>query len=257
MRSDHGLGQLEGDHAGGVEDAPLRLEWFGSGRVVGIEHRLVLAAGDENGSAQDDQRPQGSDVGVVERHELVEGPDRRKNGPGVVGGVSQHRRRRHGDVADEPRSGQVAEVDDAVRSQAGGVVDVGHHVVVGHVTVDRLHPKAIGNCRDPRGRSRSHLRHQSPKAVVREGVEKRGEDHGGLTQVPLDDSVETGVVEVGQCRRGARGQASEVGDDVRCEVAVAGQGCALDVCEGTQGEAAVAVDDLGDEVSLQRRDRNR
>ena len=148
---------------------------------------------------------------------------------------------------------EVTEVDDAVGAQPAGVVAVPDDVVVGDVAVDGLDAQPPGNRSEPLARRRGDVGDVGPSSRVRDRGQQRAQDIVGVDEVPLHDTIETGMVEVGEGGARPTGQGAEVGDDGRCEVGDVRQRQPLDVGEQPQRQDVGAVGHLMDEGAVEPR----
>ena len=153
---DEGLHLVRVETAGDVEGDPFVGAVLVGVRVPGVDGHLVLAADDQHGAAQHDERPEGGEIGVVERTLRREGGDRVQHRQRLGRHVMQRRGDGGGEFGDEPADGHVAEVD-----HAGGRIRrrSEHDVVVGDVAVHRLGAQPGTERGEPSG-----ARRPSPRA---------------------------------------------------------------------------------------------
>jgi hypothetical protein len=95
-----------------IEDPSFTLKRLDGCLVVRIQSSLMFPGHDQNGSAKNYQWPQGADLGLGQRNDSVVCRDRIQHSKWMIDIVTQEAGGRHGDIASEPASGEVAEVDD-------------------------------------------------------------------------------------------------------------------------------------------------
>ena len=149
---------------------------------------------------------------------LVERAHRGQHRAGFGPGVPQHRGDRHGQLADSPRAGQIAEVDDPVRRPQPplGAAD---HVVVGHVAVHRLPRQPPGQRLHPAPGRTGRGRHPAPQVFVPHVPGQRVHHAQRVPQVPLQHPVQARVLEAAQRQADLPGHRAQAGDYPRRQVA--------------------------------------
>ena len=192
----------------------------GAGHVVVavVDRGLLLAADHQHRGAQHDQRPQHRRLLGGQRPELTERTHRGQHRAGFGPGVAQHRGDRDGELADRPRGGQVAEVDDPVRGPQPPR-DPADHVVVGHVAVHRLPRQLPGQRLHPVPGRLSRGCHPRPQALVPHVPRQRGDHAKRVPQVPLQHPVEPRVGERTQRPAHLPGHRAQARDHPRGQVA--------------------------------------
>ncbi len=179
-------------------------------RVVGLEDRLLLLAHRADGAAREHQRPDGLDLGVGQRQDLVVAAGHLDGDLQRARRVAEHQRlHRGGDVRDAPRVHQVAEVDQAGGHHPAGAVARRHDVVVGDVGVhDLLRQRRLERRQQRLGRLQQAAGLRAAGVVLHPVVE-RLDDGAGELQVPLDGAVGARVREVGERLDGLGGDAAD------------------------------------------------
>ena len=191
-----------------------------AGHVVvdAVDGGLLLAADHQHGGAQHDQRPQRRGLRGGQRPQIVERAHRGQHRAGFGPGVPQHRGDRHGQLADSPRAGQIAEVDDPVRRPQPPLEEA-DHVVVGHVAVHRLPRQPPGQRLHPAPGRTSRGRHPAPQVLVPHVPGQRVHHAQRVPQVPLQHPVQARVLEAAKRQADLPGHRAQARDDPRRQVA--------------------------------------
>ena len=201
-----------------VEQVPLVFQRAGDVVVDAVDGGLLLAADHQHRGPQHDQRPQHRRLRRRQRPERAERAHRGQHRAGFGPGVPQHRGDRDGELADRPRGGQVAEVDDPVRGPQPAL-EAADHVVVGHVAVHRLPRQLPGQRLHPapgRGRRPGH---PGAQLLVPHVPGQRVHHAQRVPQVPLQHPVEPRVGERAQRQAHLPGHRAQGRDHPRGQVA--------------------------------------
>ena len=180
-----------------IKAGPLVLERPVHVLVPAVERGLLLPAHHQHRGPQHHQRPQRFGLHRRQRPHRVKRAHRGQHRARLGPGVPQHRRDRHRQLAHRPRPGQVAEVDHPVR-RPPPVHDGAHHVVVGHVAVDRLPRQLPGQRLDPPPGPRRRLGHPRPQPRVPHMLRQHSDHPVGVPQIPLQHPLEPRMPEPAQ-----------------------------------------------------------
>ena len=201
-----------------LEQPPLVLQGAGDVVVDAVDGGLLLAADHEHRRPHHHERPQHRGLLIGQRPQSVKRAYRGQHRAGFGPGVPQHRGDRHGELADRPRAGQVAEVDDPVR-RPQPPLEAADHVVVGHVAVHGLPRQPSGQRLDPAPGRRGRVRHPRPQPGVPHVPGQRVHQAQRVPQVPLQHPVEPGMVEGAQRQAHLPGHRAQARDHPRRQVA--------------------------------------
>ena len=214
-----------------------------AGHVVvdAVDGGLLLAADHQHRGAQHDQRPQRRGLRGGQRPELTERAHRGQHRAGFGPGVPQHRGDRHGQLADSPRAGQIAEVDDPVRRPQPPLEEA-DHVVVGHVAVHCLPRQPPGQRLHPAPGRTSRGRHPAPQVLVPHVPGQRFHHAQRVPQVPLQHPVQARVLEAAQRQADLPGHRAQAGDHPRRQVATRARERPAGQVAQHPGQGSVPVD---------------
>lgn len=244
-RGEHELGGLDQrDQGRGVEDRLLARDAFAGVVVAPVDLELPPAARDEQRGAQHDERPDRPRLGGGQLGTAVERRDRSEHALGPLGLVVEHGGRGDRELGDPPPERQVAEVEHRPRVRAGVVARDPHHVVVGQVSVDRLHRKGVGDGGERLVSGLGGL--QDPVAQHRVG-DRRRQSHRlvvGDAHVPHVRTVEPGMIQLRQRAHRCRGELAELLEHHGGEVAGVDERHAVDESAAPDGVPAPVLSEL-------------
>ena len=211
------------------EDRSLVLDVAKHIVVVGLDGQLLLAAGDEDAGAGDDQRPQGAGFRRIQRIDGMIGADGRQDEERIAVGMMQQRRAGDGEIGGQPAVEDIAEIDDAVGDQPAGLVGARDDVVVGDVVMDRLDAQLFRQrLNAPDGGD-----HRLGDAIARLHIGNRLKevqgDLAGAAQIPLQFALEAGMLEIGKVDGNAGGKRAEHGNSGFAEIFALRQWFAVEV----------------------------
>ena len=250
----HGLGH----GLRGIEQAPLAGEHLLHVGVVGRELRLRLARHRADGRPREQQGVHRLDLVLRQRQHAVEAAQQRRHaldGPRGVG--VQRGAGGDGGLAGDPGARDVAEVDHAARHEAAAPVAAGDDVPLGRVAVDHGAPQGGA---EPLEHGAEALGGPLDLRVLRRVVhlaEQRGDDVGGVLQVPLQEPLGGGMVEVREPDRHGRGRGADALEERVGQVVLVGDRLALDPGHEPHVERRAGPLDRHDLAPVARRQRHR